>query len=597
MNPQFTYPFESSRQIGTVIEVQPSYVRINLPGAATVCGMHQYGDRLSLGEVGEFVFLDAGDRAILGRILEIRLPERDRLTVERPLEGDVRVHPVARVQMLVSLLVADPPGDEKRRLEGISSYPRLGARAFSASPKLMAWVAECAQRATSTDTVSLALGTLPAAGDLPFSITPERLLGRHAAVLGTTGGGKSWTVAKIIEELASKFPKSKVILVDPTGEYWTLPEAITMHRWVGLSPEPPCADDEHQQNGNPASEFCFPYTDLTENDLFAIFRPARGVQTPKLRAAIKSLKLARAVPTASFVSRGYIPKAGKYKKAYDDAYQSHSTVVNSPAASFDIGLLTRQILEECVWPNGRKPESPGSRNMIPDTDKWGDSNENDVSNCNSLLSRIDAYLAAPSFDCLFAGNGKKTFAQVLQEYLNDDRRRVLRLSLSSLPAFENIREILVNAIGRALLESARGGLFRQQPIVVMLDEAHQFLSRTLGEEDWIHRLDAFDIIAKEGRKYCLTAVIATQRPRDIPEGVLSQVGSLIVHRLINDADMTVVQRACGEIDRTASAFLPVLGPGEAIVVGVDVPFPITVKLTPPTAPPKSDGPDFQKHWS
>lgn len=79
--------------------------------------------------------------------------------------------------------------------------------------------------------------------------------------------------------------------------------------------------------------------------------------------------------------------------------------------------------------------------------------------------------------------------------------------------------------------------------------------------------------------------------------MLSQVGTLVVHRLINDRDREVVERASGEIDKSASAFLPTLGPGEAVVIGVDFPIPLTVQVRSPIAPPDSRGPDYQKHWS
>jgi DNA helicase HerA-like ATPase len=88
-----------------------------------------------------------------------------------------------------------------------------------------------------------------------------------------------------------------------------------------------------------------------------------------------------------------------------------------------------------------------------------------------------------------------------------------------------------------------------------VDEAHNFLGRHIGTEDYQTRLDAFELIAKEGRKYGLNICLASQRPRDITDGVLSQMGTLIVHRLTNDRDRDVVERACGEIDRAASAFV------------------------------------------
>jgi hypothetical protein len=131
---------------------------------------------------------------------------------------------------------------------------------------------------------------------------------------------------------------------------------------------------------------------------------------------------------------------------------------------------------------------------------------------------------------------------------------------------------------------------------LFLDEAHQFLNKTLGDENNRYSLDAFELIAKEGRKFSLNICISTQRPRDIPEGVLSQMGALIVHRLTNDRDREVVERACGEFSKSVAAFLPNLVPGEAMIVGVDFPIPVTVQISEPTSKPDSMGPDFQKHW-
>ena len=161
----------------------------------------------------------------------------------------------------------------------------------------------------------------------------------------------------------------------------------------------------------------------------------------------------------------------------------------------------------------------------------------------------------------------------------------------------NAREILVNAIGRTLLQEARAGRFRNVPLIVFLDEAHQFLNKQIGDEFLQVHLDAFGLVAKEGRKYGLVAVIATQRPRDIPEAVLSQMGTMIVHRLVSHFDRETVERASGEIDKAATSFLPVLGQGEALIIGVDFPIPLAVQIMPPNNKPKSKGPDFKYAWT
>ncbi|WP_454247900.1 ATP-binding protein [Pseudomonas sp. F-14 TE3623] len=183
----------------------------------------------------------------------------------------------------------------------------------------------------------------------------------------------------------------------------------------------------------------------------------------------------------------------------------------------------------------------------------------------------------------------------MDELLDDDAK-LLRVCLSAVGYEFNAREVVANAIGRMLLQRARADAFRTNPLLVILDEAHNFLGKSVGSEDDLQNLDAFEMIAKEGRKYGLNICLATQRPRDITEGVLSQMGTMLVHRLTNDRDRDVVERACGEIDRSAAAFLPNLKQSEVAIVGVDFPIPVTIQIDRPSQPPLSDGPSYQTLW-
>jgi DNA helicase HerA-like ATPase len=199
--------------------------------------------------------------------------------------------------------------------------------------------------------------------------------------------------------------------------------------------------------------------------------------------------------------------------------------------------------------------------------------------------------------CIFNPSGKTSAFKAIDEFVGDPSGKVLRISMRHVPFAHHARDILVNSVGRYVLGLARQRSFRAQPLVVFLDEAHQFLNKSLGDDFSRYPLDAFDLVAKEGRKYGLNVCLATQRPRDISEGLSSQVGTLIVHRLTNDRDREVVERASGEIDRSAAAFVPNLAPGEAVIIGVDFPFPITVTIHEPAQKPDSRGPDYQKAWA
>lgn len=156
----------------------------------------------------------------------------------------------------------------------------------------------------------------------------------------------------------------------------------------------------------------------------------------------------------------------------------------------------------------------------------------------------------------------------------------------------------MNSLGRYLLGLAREERFNTCPLVCVLDEAHQFIGKSLGDEQNHVALDAFVLIAKEGRKYGLTTVIATQRPRDVPQDVLSQLGTLIVHRLTNERDRETIEKACGDLDKSAAAFIPSLAQGEAIVVGPDLPAPLPLMMSKPekAQQPESHGPRYQECW-
>lgn len=561
------HPFDDHRYMGTVTQVGPSSVRANLPKAGDSGSRLHHGNRVAGGEVGEFVVIECDELAVFGRVLEVRLPERERLTVEPSLGKKDDLHPVGVIQLLASI---DLP--RRKALPGISRYPRLGSRIYSAHPLLVRWlITDSGKEANRPHSVKLSIACLTDDHSVSLEIAPEQLFGRHCAILGTTGGGKSWTVARILEE-ASKH-KSKLILLDATGEFWKLDGAAVSHVTVGSGP---CLPED-------ALEVCFPHSDMIESDLFALFRPNAQSQGPKLREAFRSLRLIQRVPDLA-EEDGTLIKRRRKREPIESAFVEHAEYVESHRSYFAAGPLSRQIREECIWPYDRNDDS-----------KFGDLS-NEEGYCLPLMMRIESIVSSSDYACVFQPGENPSLKQSINDFLEDDDDRLLRVSLQNVPFGNHAREVVANAIGRILLDKAREGGFREQPLVVILDEAHQFLNRAIGDEHLKVELDAFGLIAKEGRKYGLTICIATQRPRDIPQDVLSQMGTLVVHRLINDRDREVVERAAGEIDRSAADFLPTLGPGEAVIIGVDIPVPMAIQVQAPTARPDSQGPNYQVHW-
>lgn len=561
------HPFDDHRYMGTVTQVGPSSVRANLPKAGNTGSSLHYGNRVAGGEVGEFVLIECDELAVFGRVLEIRLPERERLTVEPSLGAKDDLHPVGNIQLLATIDLS-----RQTALPGISRYPRLGSRLYSAHPMLVRWlITDSGKNGQQPHSVTLSIASLTDDTSVPLAITPEQMFGRHCAILGTTGGGKSWTVARTLEE--ARKHQSKLVLLDATGEFWKIRGEGISHVTLGSGP---CLPDD-------AIEVSFPHSDLIESDLFALFRPSGQSQGPKLREAFRSLRLVQQVPDLS-EDNGTLVKRKRQRNPIESALVEHAEYVESHRSYFSAAPLSKQIREECIWPY----------------DKFDDSKFGDLSNeegyCLPLMMRVESIIASADYACVFQPGDAPTLKETIDSFLDDDDKRLLRVSLQNVPFGNHAREVVANAIGRVLLDKAREGCFREQPVVVIVDEAHQFLNRTIGDEYLKVELDAFGLIAKEGRKYGLTICIATQRPRDIPQDVLSQMGTLVVHRLINDRDRDVVERAAGDIDRSAADFLPTLGPGEAIVIGVDIPVPMAIQVQAPSAKPDSQGPNYQSHW-
>lgn len=558
--------------VGQLCSVSAQVVKFNLNEAGSPSGSHFLGGRYGKGEVGEFVLIEGQINLLLGRVVEIHLPDADRRLIDTSHGRVPDLDGIGTIQLLGSIAM-----DSLRISAGVDSYPRLGDRVYAAPHSFIANLPKFMEAAEAEAShVLLKLGSIDVAPESYVSVKPEKLFGRHCAILGATGGGKSWTTARIIEECLRY--KTKIILLDATGEYRGFDGKHVSNFHLGAP----------VNTAKSSSPCALPQTSFIESDFIALFEPAGKVQGPKLRAAIRSLRLATLAPHIS--TGGIIKKIDQSKVPIlaEEAKAGIAEKLDDPQQAFDVWKLVSQIEQECVYPDGF-----GVARGSKDTTKWGgDSGE--VSYCLSLMSRISGILSSSSFDCVFKSKAPALTESISSFVSNEDR--LLRICLSGV-AFEfKAREIIANVIGRHLLNMARDGAFKSFPVVIIVDEAHNFLGRHIGGDDAVARLDAFELIAKEGRKYGLNICLSTQRPRDITEGVLSQMGTLVVHRLTNDRDREVVERACGEIDRSASSFLPNLKPGEAAIIGADFPIPLTIQVFPPSAKPLSDGPNYQTHW-
>lgn len=577
-------PFEHNYFIGYINNVTPQYVQVHFPSSVLLKTFTHKGEQLNGGLVGNFVVIEGQQYGFLGKILELSLPEKERLELSEKSFNNKDFHPTGKVEILLSFDLFEPQKIDK----GLNSLPSIGAKVFVCSSEFIKryFRGFGVKKDEQQSAPVIELGCLTYDKSALVEISQQAIFGRHCAVVGTTGGGKSYTVSRLIEGI--KDNNGKAILIDPTGEYST--------------------HDEKDYAENPmilSVDSFFPYSKLTIGDLFVLFRPSGQVQMPILIEAIKSLKIAHCLirdrsnftvvengnvlkftirEKELFIENGCIKKQGNETAPFKNAYFIYVREIEDISKSdFDINNLSRQVINECFQDFG---------------DKWSQTrDERNFGNSTSLLMRINNILNDDSFKKMFGFKvtSENSLIESIESFLStQNNSTLLRIGFENVPYNFQAREILANSIGKYLLNQARNNKFKKSPLVLFLDEAHQFLNKNVKDEYFEQfELNSFDSIAKECRKYGLFLCIATQMPRDIPIGTLSQIGTFIVHRLINHFDKESIANASSSANRSTLDFLPVLGAGEAIMMGVDFPMPVMLKINKPQIEPNSSTPSFK----
>lgn len=456
---------------------------------------------------------------------------------------------------------------------GAREVPGVGTHLHRPAPEVVQAILEdrASLKGDAVEEIRIDLARSHRYQGVELAFSPERLIGRHLAVVGSSGGGKSCTVARLVEECAKN--RSKLMLLDLTGEYETLQGSV-FHAHLGSA---------HRDNlpSNPTS---LPFYELTEADLVAILEPENNLQLSKLQAAMRSLKLLHLEPKLG--TDGVFPKAHKEKRLFEQALDDYKHELQVPENLFDIYKLAFQIELECVDVYRSQTE----------TGFWGGINHEELAACSGLIHRTEEILTRGDLGALFLPHTAPSLITTIETFLAEESVTVLRISFEFLPSIHHVREIVANAIGRRLLGMGRQRLFMKQPLLLLVDEAHQVLHPTVSQFVRDFPLDAYHLIAKEGRKYGLSLCVATQRPGDIPEDILSQMGTFIVHRLVGTTDRGIVEKATGACDKEMLEDLPTLTPGEAIIVGSAFTRPLRVRIKLPTNLPFSHGPSYQSLW-
>jgi len=559
-------PFNYHYFVGYVSQVTPQYVKIHFPSSTLLSKFVFSGEEFNGGLVGTYISIEGENYGFVGQLQEIEVPEKERLSLSETAFKNQEFHPTAKAEILLSFDLFDMGKVTK----GANTYPTIGAKVFVCTREFVQkYVRGFGQK--ESEEILMDIGYLNSDNQTEVTVSQQSFFGRHCAVVGTTGGGKSWSLSKLIEEARKN--NTKCILLDPTGEYAEL----------------------QGQHCILAQNAYFSYKKLTISDLFFLLKPSERAQAPKLLEAIKTLKTLEIAKVKGgldsyFINgrdKNLLPKANRNKVEFVQFQRKYYEEIDSDELDFEIRYLARQIQYECIWEIDNK-----------DSNSWGGRSEQDSANCISLVTRTNAFVNDRNYKKILGiGNvdDKQDLADTIVKFFDpDNKNTLLRIGFEKVGYDFNVREIIANALAKYLLNMARDKIFKQKPTIFFLDEAHQFLNKRITDDSFTaYSLNAFDQIAKECRKYGLFLCIATQMPRDIPVGTLSQMGTFLVHRLINFHDKEAIKQSCATANSSTLAYLPVLGEGEAILTGVDFPMPLLLKVSPPKEKPDSGTPQFK----
>jgi uncharacterized protein len=416
---------------------------------------------------------------------------------------------------------------------GVSSHPPLDSPVHAASREEL-----CAIYARP-EASTIRLGTLRNAADLPAFAITDNLLGKHFAVLGTTGAGKSCSVTVILRAILEAHPFGHVIMLDPHNEYAT-------------------AFRDMAELLNPGN-LKLPYWLLNFEEVAAILVNQESPESAYAEGAI----LRRAILRARRNFCG------------EEETTEHVTV-DTPVPYRLSELI--QVLK----------------------DEMGAFNKADAAvYYQHLINRIESVSSDKRYDFMFSSfSVRDNMRQILSRILRIpvEGKPITIIDISGVPS--EIVDVVVSVLCRLIFEFALwGDREKTPPILLVCEEAHRYVPRD-DQAGFAPTRRSISRIAKEGRKYGLSLCLVTQRPAELSVSSLSQCNTIFALRLGNEHDLEFVRHAVPDSSRWLADALPALNTQEALVLGDGVPVPLHIRFRdlPPEDRPASTTPPFAKAW-
>lgn len=696
----------SDQEIGRVVAVDTAQVTIELNRDLKALTRSTYEGTLEVGRINSYVIIPVGARLIVAMITRVVLTEESELKADKTMV----LLPSSRKLMKATMIGTI---DEGKFRQGINLFPILD------SPVLITTVKELdsifgksplgEQTSSDEPKCCIPIGRSAVFPDYEIKINPDTFFGKHAAIIGSTGSGKSCTIATIIQSILHQpqVKQTRFIILDTNGEYRTaFQKQNDKGEWADADPVYKTLyipTDPNEDN-----RLTIPYWFMNSDDFVRLFRASPGVQRPVLLNALSSARGNGQGPNWISLREDLILECHRILTASSNGlWQDRSTIcaicdgvirslnldrnkesietlfIQLPMLDFDsvnavfhnIKQITLRLSDKDYNPltmdlkqevntiinnflsllSNLTQSSFDSVTCTADNPKYFSKHDfhykylesamtreeiassRTRDNCSTMLMRIYRLLEDSRFEFLFGPaisewpSIKHSLASFMRdilgtescsknEYSDDnacskgllpfyDRQRngatrsnvvVIDLSLLASEVLENVTALigrLIHEFLQRLSDTEVSGIGRgDYPVVLILEEAQNYICEgRKTEEDSISKI-VFERIAREGRKYGLGLVVSSQRPSELSKTVLSQCNSFIVHRLQNPEDLRYFREIVPGIYGQLLDQLPSLAPRNALVLGECVKAPALVEMREANPVPKSKDPKFYRSW-
>lgn len=472
---------------------------------------------------------------------------------------------LVRITLIGTLLDRDGSRSNvfRRTLETV---PEIEASCFAMEgERLTRFMGVISEVAGGTQRLSLGAYTLDQKAEA--YVNGNRLFQRHALVVGSTGSGKSWTTARLLEQVA-ELDSANAIVFDMHGEYASMKGDGFVHlRVAGPS-------DIEAGRGLAEGVLHLPYWLMSYEALVSMFVDGSDANSPN-----QSMVMSRAIVDA--------------KKSFLEA-GGHSEVLANFTIDSPVPFAMASVFSELDRLNSEMVA--GARG-----EKQGDFH----GKLSRLIQRLDGKRSDRRLGFLFPAPGiADSYAwldQVVRLLLgsraaNGGSGGVKIIDFSEVPS--DILPLIVGMVARMAFHVQQWSQQRvRHPVALFCDEAHLYVPQEPTSGAAENAIATFERIAKEGRKYGVGLVVISQRPAEVNRTVVSQCNNLIAMRLTNGDDQAVVRRLLPDSLGGFGDLLPVLDTGEALVVGDAILLPTRIRIAKPINEPLSGTIDFWDRWS